>query len=240
MCHCDLRHASWTDPSFHGLRRGQRSGPFQTRPSTYFACSFGRQHLPGFPSLPSCRPETQGNLKTTSNPWSQESSFFLRGSYTVSTDFRRGQGLLFFSAERTHLIGFFGEALPLWLSVPGLCRPRCDSLAPGTMSTKSSIVFLPHVFQSHRSPRVSSDHLHKDHHTCPHAFSVIVHRLEACGNISFFSRDSAIFVAEPLLIPNFQPEVCRAFVLEAHLDSSLRSQGRTFFFFHQISLPVIS
>ena len=89
-------HSSWTAPPFHGLRRGQRTSLFQTRPFTYFACSFGGQHLPGFPSLPFRRPETQRTPKTTSKSWFQESPVFLHSSHR-----RRGQGLLFFLGRKT-------------------------------------------------------------------------------------------------------------------------------------------
>ena len=75
------------------------------------------------------------------------------------------------------------------------------------MPTKSSIVFLPQVFQSHRSPGFPQT-------LCTRIITRIpMPSLSSCtdskhaGNISFFSRDSATIIAEPLLIPKFQPEV---------------------------------
>ena len=85
---------------------------------------------------------------------------------------------------------------------------------------------LSRVFASGLSitqkPRVSSDPLHKDRHTYPQTFSVIVH-------------DSAIIIAEPVLIPNVQPKVV-GFCSGNSSRLNLGSQGGVFFFFQQISL----
>ena len=40
------------------------------------------------------------SMKKSSNPWSQESSFFPHGHHNISNDFRRGQDFLIFSEER--------------------------------------------------------------------------------------------------------------------------------------------
>ena len=93
---------------------------------------------------------------------------------------------------------------------------------------------LSRVFASDLSitqkPRVSSDPLRKDRHSHPHTFSVIVWNFDACGKVSsFVPRDPAIIIAEPLLIPNFLPEVV-GFCSGNSSRFNFGSQGSTFFF----------
>ena len=72
----------------------------------------------------------------------------------------------------------------------------------------------------------------------PHAFFVIVHRLEARRKHSLLSRDSAIIIAELCLFRNFNWKLS-SFCSESSSRLNLCSQGVAFFFFHQKSLPVI-
>ena len=120
------------------------------------ACSFGRRHLPGFP-----KPED--NIHT----WLQESSFFLHASHTVSKGFRRGQGLLFFSAAKPHCLTSLQNSVRLFGSWNEAYKVLNRVLASSLSITQK--------------PWGSSHPLHKDPHTYPRAFSVIVHRLEARG-----------------------------------------------------------
>ena len=169
-------HSSWTAPPFHGLRRGQRSSLFQTRPFTNFACRFGGQHLPGFPSLPFHRPETQRTPKTTTNSWFQ-GIVSLPSQFPLSE--RAGAPLLslpqdhifisFVSSEKHYFFAFLSQvfadlAAPLWL-LDEAYQVLNRVIASGLSITQK--------------PRVSSDPLHKDHHAYPHAFSC--HRAQIRG-----------------------------------------------------------
>ena len=194
-------HSSWTAPPFHGLRRGQRSSLFQTRLFTYFACSLGGQHLPGFPSLPFRRPETQRTPKNSIQLLvprivSLPSQFPLSERAGVSA-----------ARPHIHLVCFFREALFFGVFCPRSLQTSMRLFGSWTKPTKSSIVFLPQVFLSHRSPGFPQI-------LCTRIITRIpMPSLSSCtdsrhaGIIPFFPRDSAIIIAKPLLIPKFQPEV---------------------------------
>ena len=102
-------HSFWTAPPFHGLRRGQAP------PRLSFPCLFaGLKHK---------EPQKQQPTPGSKN---------CQSSFPVPT-VGEGRGSSSFSAARPHihLVCFFREALFFCFSVPGLCRPRCASLAPG-------------------------------------------------------------------------------------------------------------
>ena len=71
----------------------------------------------------------------------------------------------------------------------------------------TSVVFLPQIFQSHRSPGLHQilctrivTHIHK--------LSLSLCRTsKRMGTFPFFPRDSSIINAEPLLMPNCQQEI---------------------------------
>ena len=208
-------HSSWTAPPFHGLRRGQRSSLFQTRPFTNFACRFGGQHLPGFPSLPFRRPETQRTPKTTTNSWFQELSVFLHSSHC-----RRGQGLLFFLCRKTTYSSrlFLQRSIIFLLFCPRSLQTSVRLFGSWTKPTKSSIVLLPQVFRSHRSPGFPQILCTRIITRIPMPSLVIVHRFEARRNHSHLSARFCNNYCKTSFDSEISTGSCRVFVPEAHLD----------------------
>ena len=99
----------------------------------------------------------------------------------------------------------------------------------------SSVVFCHRSFNHTETQVFFSDPLHKDRHTFSQSSLSPCRNSKRMGTFPSFPRDSATINAEPLLMPNFQPEVvgfCSG--NSSRLNSG--SQGGAFIFFQQILL----
>ena len=207
FCKVEGSHNISTD-----FRRGLSSESFRSRDLSFSSFVSWKAAPPRF-SVPDLRgPEAWRKLPTAGYR-NRHSSF------TAPTPFRRAFGEDRSSSSfRPRDLTFspfvsLEKHLPPRFSAPDLCRPSalpsciCASLAP-TQEPAMFFVYLPQIFQSHRSPgfphtlytRIVS-------HTCLQTLSVTVQNFEAFGNIPFFPYDSAIIIAEPLWMPNLEPEV---------------------------------
>ena len=175
------------------------------------------------------KPLSARDHKKTSNPWSQESSFFLHRSHNISTGFRRGQELLFFLASRSHfqLIRFFREASTSQIFCPRSLEAfgspvlifslfGCNTGA----CAMSFVVYSPQIFQSHSDPftqRPSGTLKHMG--TFPSFRTILQSSMQNLCRFRVSNRKFSSFCSGN----------------PSRFNSG--SQGRAFFFFQQISLP---
>ena len=91
-------------------------------------------------------------LRTTSDPWLQESSLFLLSSYTVSTGLhRRKEAPVLVRPQNLIIISFLREAVPPWFCFPDLADLHlssssiCSSLDSGSLQSHLSLKFFNHT-----------------------------------------------------------------------------------------------
>ena len=203
-----------------------------SRPSPAPATS-GADHFPFF----DFRPLNVWDVKKPSNPWFKR---IVHTSLLVSTTFRRvleqTRAPLLFGLETSFSSFSFLRSSTSQVFCPrslrGLGSPV---LTYAPLWLQERILRYPQsCFASDLSitqkPRVSSDPLHKDRHTYPQSSLSSCRTSKRMGTFPFFPHDSAIIIAEPLLIPNFQPEI-RGVLFWKLISTQLEFTRRSFLLF---------